>query len=313
MKNQMLCIFALVFFFAGVALAQPTIEWQKSLGGSANEKAHSIQQTFDGGFIITGWTRSNNGDVSGYHGGGSCDAGDYWVVKLDAESPSSIVWQKCLGGSLGDAANSIQQTTDGGYVVVGFTNSNDGDVSGNHGLSDYWVVKLDALGDIVWQKCLGGHSSDGASSIQQTTDGGYIVAGFTNSNDGDVSGNHGLSDYWVVKLNSSGSIEWQRCLGGSDYDGAYFIQQTTDSGYVIAGLSYSNDGDVSGNHGGEDYWVVKLNAGGGSSGRNVSAEVRLRRRIPFSKQSMVGSSSREELLPMMAMSAETMVVMIIGW
>ena len=114
---------------------------------------------------------------------------------------------------------------------------------------------------IEWQKCLGGSNDDWAYSIQQTSDSGFIVAGFTNSDDGDVSGNHGgYFDAWVVKLNNSGDIEWQKCLGGTDYDYAYSIHQTSDGGFIVAGNTASNDGDVSGNHGGYyDAWVVKLN------------------------------------------------------
>jgi len=115
-----------------------------------------------------------------------------------------IVWQKVLGGSYIDEAWSIQQTSDGGYIVAGFTLSNDGDVSGNHGFTDMWVVKLDSEGNIVWQKALGGSNGDIAYSIQQTSDKDkdkeYIVAGGTNSNDGDISGSHEHSDFWIVKL-----------------------------------------------------------------------------------------------------------------
>ncbi|MGB4230357.1 MAG: hypothetical protein WBJ63_07370 [Bacteroidales bacterium] len=132
-------------------------------------------------------------------------------------------------------------------------------MSGNHGGGDYWVVKLDSSGTIQWQKCLGGTDNDEAKSIQQTSDGGYIVAGETWSNDGDVSGNHGIVDSWIVKLNSSGDIIWQKCFGGTDDDVAFSIQQTSDGGFIVAGGTWSNDGDMSGNHGGSDAWVVKLN------------------------------------------------------
>jgi len=251
-------LFIVTLMIVQIAKAQPpSIAWQKCLGGTINEEAHSIQQTADGGYIVAGDTDSNDGDVSGNHG-----SIDVWVVKLN--SSGSITWQKCLGGSGWDYAFSIQQTSDGGYIMAGYTASNDGDVSGNHGNDDFWVVKLNAEGSITWQKCLGGSNEEWPLSIQQTSDGGYIVAGYTNSNDGDVSGNHNpiTSDYWVVKLNSSGSITWQKCLGGSQDEGAYSIQQTSDGGYIVAGISSSNDDDVSGNHGYSDYWVVKLNADG---------------------------------------------------
>jgi hypothetical protein len=227
------------------------IQWQKCLGGSMNDFAFSVQQTADGGYIVAGDTNSTDGNVSGNHGNY-----DSWVVKLD--NIGNIQWQRCLGGSRNEEANSIQQTADGGYIVAGDTNSTDGDVSGNHGNYDFWVVKLDSIGNIRWQKCLGGSSYEYGLSTQQITDGGYIVAGITNSNDGDVSGNHGGEDYWVVKLDGSGNIRWKKCLGGSRNDEAISIQQTTDGGYIVAGPSDSNDGDVSGNHGNADSWVVKL-------------------------------------------------------
>jgi hypothetical protein len=109
-------------------------------------------------------------------------------------------WNKLLGGSLGDNAQVIRQTQDGGYIVAGWSFSTDGQVTGNHGSNDYWVVKLDDAGNLKWQKSLGGSSGDNLRSIEQTTDGGYIILGDSFSTNGDVTGNHGLSDYWLVKL-----------------------------------------------------------------------------------------------------------------
>jgi len=177
--------------------------------------------------------------------------------KSHAQAPA-IEWQKCLGGTSEDIANSIKQTSDGGFIVAGHAGSKDGDVWGNHGDYDYWVVKLNSSGGILWQKCLGGQDWDVAYSIQQTSDGGFIVAGYTESYYGDVWGNHGGSDYWVVKLNSSGDIEWQKCLGGTYTDIAHSIQETSDGGFIVAGHAGSKDGDVSWNHGNYDAWVVKL-------------------------------------------------------
>ena len=242
------------------------ITWQKSLGGSGNDEARSIQQTTDGGYIVAGYSDSNDGDVTGNHG-----ASDYWIVKLDPSG--NITWQKSLGGSNYDEAHSIQQTTDGGYILAGFSAyPSDGDVTGTHGQIDYWIVKLDSIGNITWQKSLGGSLLDEAHSIQQTTDGGFIVAGWSTSNNGDVIGNHGGYDHWVVKLDVNGNIAWQKSLGGSEDDGGHAggfigldatsIQQTTDGGYILAAESNSNDGDVTGNHGGIDNWIVKLDVNG---------------------------------------------------
>lgn len=242
--------------------ATGTIEWQKTLGGTSPDFASSIQQTMDGGFIVAGYSKSNNGDVTGHHG--TTATNDYWVVKLD--SLGTIEWEKSLGGTLTEFGTSIQQTADSGFVVAGWSLSNDGDVTGHHGGSntyDYWVVKLSATGSLTWQKSLGGNGFDYANSIQQTTDGGYIVAGGSSSNDGDVSGNHGSNDFWIVKLDAVGTIVWQKCLGGTGDDQALSIQQTTDGGFIAAGYSTSNTGDVSVNYGSYDYWVVKLDSAGG--------------------------------------------------
>ena len=230
-----------------------TIEWQKSLGGTAEDFANSIQQTNDGGYIIVGFSQSNDGDVTGNQGFYDC-----WVVKLN--DIGTIEWQKSLGGSSFDAGSSIQLTSDGGYIIAGSSSSNDGDVSGNHNSQDCWVVKLSSIGAIEWQKSLGGSSADQAGFIQQTSDGGYVFAGWSLSNDGDVTGNQGYYDYWVVKLSNIGTIEWQKSLGGSYNDLPSAIQQTNDGGFMLAGTSLSNDGDVSGNHGELDCWLVKLSS-----------------------------------------------------
>jgi uncharacterized delta-60 repeat protein len=233
------------------------MQWQKALGGSGYDFANSIQNTSDGGYIVAGYSRSSDGDLTINHGQGGRD---YWVVKLN--TTGTIQWQKSLGGTGDDSATNIQQTIDGGYIIAGSSTSNDGDVTGNHGNSDYWVVKINATGSIQWQKSLGGSVDETANAIQTTSDGGYIVAGSTNSSDGNITGYHGYTDYWVVKLDATGTIQWQKILGGTNLDQAQSIQTTSDGGYVVAGFSRSTDGDVTGNHGPPDYWVVKLDSTG---------------------------------------------------
>jgi len=277
MQRSLILLAPTILTLTAYSQSAPDIQWQHTLGGSNLDAASSIQRTSDGGYILAGVTQSNNGDVSGNHGGN-----DFWVVKLDADGV--IQWQKTLGGSDSDLARSVQQTTDGGYVLTGSSPSTDGDVTGGHGGTDVWVVKLDPDGTVVWEETYGGADSDDGSAIQQTSDGGYIVAGLSRSVDGDVSGNHGGPDAWVLKLGIDGDLQWQKCLGGSDYDAAYSIQQTSDDGYIMAGETGSNDGDVSGNHGGEgtDCWIVKLDGSGnlqwqralGGSGTDVAESIR---------------------------------------
>lgn len=255
MKTKLFIIFT--FFQAVIVFAQaPSIQWQKSYGGTNIDYAYFVRQTSDNGYIVAGTTKSNNIFVSGNHGDY-----DYWIIKLD--DSGILQWQKALGGSGTEEAYSVEQTSDGGYIIAGSSNSNNGNVTGNHGSYDYWIVKLDNAGDIQWQKSFGGTDEDNAYSAKQTSDGGYIVAGRSRSVDGDVTGNHGNFDYWVLKLNSSGNIQWQKSFGGSGLDEAHSVQQTSDGGYAVTGFSWSNNGDLTGNHGNSaDYWIVKLNNSG---------------------------------------------------
>jgi gliding motility-associated-like protein len=248
-------IYLLIFLFGLIELkAQPSIQWQKALGGSGEDYSQYIQQTSDRGYIVLGFSNSHNGDIS--FNNSSYNFSDYWIVKLD--SLGTMQWQKCLGGGGNEEAYSVQQTSDGGYIIIGATVSNDGDVSGIYNGYNYWVVKLDSIGTIEWQKCLGGYLNDYGYDIRQTADGGYIVAGFTESTDGDVSGNHGNWDYWIVKLSSQGIIQWQKCFGGGGDDVPKAIQQTNDGGYIVAGYSSSPNGDITLSNGGYDYWIVKF-------------------------------------------------------
>ncbi|HOY31027.1 MAG TPA: T9SS type A sorting domain-containing protein [Bacteroidales bacterium] len=235
-----------------------TLQWQKALGGNDSEYGWSIQQTSDGGYILAASTFSdNNGNVPQNNMGNYYITSDCWLVKL--YSTGNIQWSFCLGDSSDNYAFSAQQTADGGFVVAGTNGPTDNNISGNHGGEDYWVVKLSVALNIEWEKSFGGSSDDEAYSVQQTSDGGYIVAGYSNSNDGDVTGNHGSWDCWLVKLDSAGTLQWQRSFGGTGWEQAWSVRQTSDGGCVFAGFSASNDGDVSGNHlGSDDYWVVKL-------------------------------------------------------
>ncbi|MDX2360851.1 MAG: T9SS type A sorting domain-containing protein [Crocinitomicaceae bacterium] len=227
------------------------VQWEKSLGGSLGDEAYSFQQSSDGGYIITGYSSSNDGDVTASNG-----LGDYWTVKID--SIGNIQWETSLGGSAEDWAESVQQTNDGGYILAGYAESTDGDVSGNLGLSTYWIAKLSSIGTLEWEKSLGGAANDWAFSIQQTNDGGYSVAGVSESVDGDVSSNIGGNDFWLAKINDVGNMEWEKSLGGTSIDWAFSHQQTSDGGWIIAGFSSSADVDVSSNNGGNDVWIVKL-------------------------------------------------------
>ena len=205
-------------------------QWDKTFGGSYDDYANSIVQTADGGYAVAGSTWSR--------GAGKSDR----VVKLDANGNKQ--WDKTFGGSYWYEADSIVQTADGGYAVAGDTSSK------GAGKSDMWVVKLDANGNKQWDKTFGGSDSDSADSIVQTADGGYAVAGYTESKGA------GQSDMWVVKLDANGNKQWDKTFGGSYSDEADSIVQTADGGYAVAGWTLSKGA------GSYDMWVVKLDGNG---------------------------------------------------
>jgi len=258
MKTQLYILLFILLLSQYMFSQAPDTAWVKTYGGSGSDVATAICPTTDDGYIVAGTTSSNDGDVFGNHGGE-----DIWILKLNSDGDT--LWTKCYGGSGSDKANSIHQTTDGGFIVAGSSASTDGDVFGNHGGGDFWILKLDASGDTIWTRCFGGSGDERANSILQTEDGSYIVAGYTESNDCDVFGQHGLSDYWILKLHSNGDTVWAKTLGGSHYDKAQSVLQTLEGDYIIAGNSSSYDGDVFGvidnddspGHDG-DFWVVKI-------------------------------------------------------
>ncbi len=235
--------------------ANGELDWQKSYGGRKEDVANSIIQTLDGGYIIAGYSKSDEGDITN-----SIDGSDYWILKLKADG--EIDWEKSYGGKNEDVANSIVQTFDGGYVVAGYSESVDGDVTNPRGGSDYWILKLKADGEIDWQRSYGGSDKDVAKSIVQTFDGGYVIAGFSESADGYIRNPKGDNDYWIIKLKEDGALDWEKSYGGSSHDFAHSITKTIEGGYIVAGLSSSIDGDISSPIKTFDYWIVKLREDG---------------------------------------------------
>ncbi len=207
------------------------IRFIKTFGGSGDDRGRSVKQTTDGGYIITGYTASfGNGER------------DVWLVKTDSEGNEE--WNKTFGGSEWDEGFSVLQTTDGGYIIIGHTNS-----FGN-GKYDAWIIKTDPQGNKVWVRTLGGVGNDWAKSIQITSDGGYIITGTTESFG---SGYHNV---WLIKTDNEGKEEWNKTFGGSVWDEGFSVQQITDGGYIIAGSTRSfGSGET-------DLWVILTDSKG---------------------------------------------------
>jgi len=207
------------------------IEWDKTFGGIGWDETNSILQEEDGSFIVFGFVQSKDKGRE-----------DGWIVKLNENG--EMVWDKSFGGSQNDEVFSGIKTADGGYAVCGYTESK------GAGGCDAWIVKLDEDGEVVWDKAFGGIEAEVANSIIQTGDGGYVLAGYTESKGA------GREDAWVIKLDEDGEVVWDKTFGGSDEDVARCIIQTGDGGYVLAGYTESKGA------GRYDAWIVKLDEKG---------------------------------------------------
>lgn len=255
------------------AQVSPQVEWAKNLGSTGGDEGWGIANTPDGGYIAIGNTYMVDGDVSENYG-----IYDYWVAKLD--SSGNIEWTKNYGGTNSDQARKIVPTPDGGYILGGMTDSNNMDVSGTHGdywyegewygdyQDDYWIVKIDSVGNIEWQKTLGGNYRELLNDIKVTSNGNYIISGTSNSNSGDVTDSHQTDggydmDAWVVNLDNQGNIVWQKAYGGYDGSSGFAsIEQTVDGGYIAAGSTSAIGGDAPPLKGIADLWVVKMSETG---------------------------------------------------
>jgi hypothetical protein len=209
--------------------ADGNLEWNQTYGGSGYDYANSLIETSDGGYAIGGSFGADYEDPFGDR--------DFWLVKTD--SYGNMEWNQTYGGSGYDYANSLIETSDGGYLLAG-----------NTGLwlveSKIWIIKTDEQGNIEWDKRYGGREQSGANSVVKTSDGGYALAGY-------LSG-----DFLLIKIDESGNIKWNQTYSKSDVDEAYSLVETSDGGYALAG--YTRNGQL--NTGVTEGWLVKTDASG---------------------------------------------------
>ncbi len=261
------CTSFLMLFLLGthihLSAQAPAIEWQQTYGGTDADFMNVALSTADGGYFFAGDSYSPN---SGNKTENSNGTTDYWVIKTDANG--TIQWQNTIGGSAYDVLYDAHQTPDGGFIIGGYSSSGiSGDkTESNLGEQDYWVLKLDNTGAITWQNSLRTNKNDMCTSIHPTSDGGYIIGGFSAGgiNGDKTTASKGLDDFWILKLDATGNILWQKSIGGSGSDLLVTLRQTTDGGYIVGGSSISNlSGDKTENsNGAYDYWIMKLNSTG---------------------------------------------------
>ena len=270
--------------------------WEESYGGTDFDNARHIIKTNDNGYIVAGIsTLSDNfyqksvrvikindsGNIvwektffetNCMNFGSSiltpdngilfiaddCESdSDYIIVKLDANG--NMEWQKVYGGSLADKPAAIKHCEEGGYVIVGSSASQDGDVTNNHGGFDYWVIKIDDNGNLLSSKCFGGSETDQAYDVIQNDSNEFIVVGASLSQDGDVTNNTDKKDYWIINIDSDNEIKWEKCIGDSSgEDIARSVVKASNNNYLLTGYTDSYAGEVSGNHGDYDFWVIKI-------------------------------------------------------
>jgi predicted secreted protein len=211
--------------------AEGNMQWNKTYGGTSAEAESAMCQTIDGGYALAGYTSS-------FGAGGN----DFWLVKTDGSG--NMQWNKTYGGTDGDLAYSVVATSDGGYAIIGYTNSF------GAGGQDAYLVKTNSSGDLQWNKTYGGTGGDVAYSVVATSDGGYAISGYTDSFGA------GSNDFWLFKTDAAGNMQWNQTYGGTGGDTEMYLIQTVEGGYALAGYTSSFGA------GGNDFWLVKTDASG---------------------------------------------------
>ncbi len=244
------------------------LSWVKTFGGSNEDIAHAIIETADGGFAVIGNTKSIDGDITDK----SVEVSDILFIKFDSEA--NLEWTKTYGGSDDDRGHSLVQMDDGGYFLLGYSRSSDGDGSNNEGQHDNWVLRIDATGKLLWEKSFGYSGHDHAYNIIKTKDGGVLFNGFLDVTASNGAGStlqgrsrsssfsHGVGEIWCHKMTSEGKIEWRNYYGGTSNDRSYDAVETTEGNIVLLGTTESTDVDVKNPKGGYDIWVVMVNPQG---------------------------------------------------
>ena len=238
----------------------------QTYGGSKEDIANAVIKTADGGFAIIGNTQSTDGDFTGKTREGS----DLFLMKLDANG--KLEWTKTYGGSGDDRGHGLVQLSDGGFALVGYSKSDDGDLSINKGQHDNWVLRTDSQGIILWEESFGFLGHDHAYNIIATSDGGLFFNGFLdvtasnglgqNKKQTHFSSRHGVGEFWAHKIDLDGNLQWRNYFGGTSNDRSYDAIETSTGDFVLVGSSESQDIDVKNPKGSYDIWVVKIDKSG---------------------------------------------------
>ena len=238
------------------------IEFIKTFGGSKNEVAKSVVNCKNGGYAILGYVQSNDYDFISKKN----ESFDLFIIKYSDND--QLEWVKTFGGSDNDRGEKMITTKDGGFAVIGYSESSDLDLTQNKGDKDFWVLKLNSEGNIEWQKSIGFLGKDFGTAIIETSEGGFLVTGEIDVTASIGEGNfnakslHAGGDFWIIKLSSLGLIEWSKYYGGTLTDTPYGIVQTQNNNFIIVGSSDSHDVDITNYKGSYDFWILKISNSG---------------------------------------------------
>lgn len=240
-------------FWAQKLDANGALEWRRYFGGSNNDRIYKVLPAHDGNYLVIGSSESDDFDITNTNG-----SYDVWVVKMNRDG--ELLWEKSYGGSGVDDGYGAVATNDGNYLIAATAISDDGMVSNPKGNADVWILKINDNGDLLWEKSYGGSGFDAAFAINKSNDifGSYVLAGTSKSADNDLETNNGGNDFWVLKIDGHGKLQFEKSLGGSGLDLAYGVTQTYDGKIVVVGETESADQDITNNKGGKDIWIAKI-------------------------------------------------------
>lgn len=231
------------------------MEWEKTYGGAKDDRGASLVQT------ATGYALLGHKESAPSHPPSETDSKNIWLASVD--NKGDLLWEKTYGYSGNDYGTKLLNTQDGGFLIVGVLDVTASGGLGNrnysrHAGGDYWVIKTDGQGNIQWRNYYGGRFTDTPYDATSTPDGGYLLAGSSDSSDTDISENRGSYDFWVIKISDKGDLVWEKNYGGEQIDEAHGIAPTSDGNFIIVGDTRSADQNVFSNKGGADLWVIKI-------------------------------------------------------
>jgi hypothetical protein len=238
------------------------ISFVKTFGGSKNDSYQSVVKTSDGGYAVLGYTQSNDFDITTK----TNESFDFWMLKFSSDD--TLLWSKTFGGSDDDRGADIIATSDGGFALLGYSKSADFDVTSNAGAQDFWILKINENGTILWTKTFGYAGADFGNALIQTQDNGFLITGVLDVSASNGQGNskkaqkHAGGDIWAIKLNNSGILEWSKYYGGSFTDTPFGVVETANHNYIIAASSDSEDFNIANNKGSYDFWILKIASDG---------------------------------------------------